>query len=78
MKHIINYSINRIPDDVHIARLTVSDAQHINHVWKHRTPQSLNYIESLLKLNKVSVGIFDRETNEILAWICTNYRYAIA
>lgn len=74
----IQLLIHRIPDDLYAAPLDETYATTIDGVWTHRSPRSLSLIATHLRMNKISIGLFDRETNEMLGWVFTNYRFAIS
>lgn len=66
-----------IPDDVYIAPLNITDAADINSVWPYMTDRSLKYIESVIKLND-GLGVFDKNTNQLLSWVLPHDNFAPA
>lgn len=61
----------RIPDNIYVDDLNVEHAQTINDEWPLKSAHSLNYIKSLILMNG-GIGLFDANTDELLAWVITN------
>lgn len=54
-----------------MGELNLSHAKTINDEWPLKSANSLGYIESIITLNG-GIGLFDKETNELLTWVLTN------
>lgn len=50
-------------------------AECINEGWTEKSPDSLSYTKSLIKLNG-GIGLFDKNTNKLLCWVLTNENLA--
>lgn len=57
-----------VPEDLEMRSLTKSDAKSINSLWPHRFPGSDEYLKNLI-VHNISVGLFKKETNEVVAWV---------
>lgn len=69
---IISHSIS---DEYFFDKLNEHHAATINDSWTYRSDASYNYIRSMLELNG-GLGMFERSTKRILAWILTNDHFA--
>lgn len=65
------FRIHSIPDELYFDALGECHASIINETWAYRCDTSLNYIRSILQLNG-GLGLFEKSTNRILAWILIN------
>lgn len=64
-----------IPDEYFFGVLDEHHATTINDSWMYRNECSYSNIRSLLLLNG-GLGLFEKSTNNILAWILTNDHFA--
>lgn len=74
-----NEAINfdyEIPDNVGIRELGPNDAILIDQNWLYKSRTSQVTVEDLIKLNG-GLGIYERSTKELLAWVLINESYAI-
>lgn len=65
------FCIHSVPDELYFDALDERHADIINETWAYRSDISLNYIRSILQLNG-GLGLFEKSTKRILAWILTN------
>lgn len=66
-----------IPDEVFFSELSEHHATIINESWAYRNnTTSCNYIRSLIQLNG-GLGVFEKSTKRILAWMLVNDHFAL-
>jgi ribosomal protein S18 acetylase RimI-like enzyme len=56
-----------VPEGLEIRSLSVDNTDKINSVWPHASPGSEKFIAYCIE-NNVNVGLYDKNTNELLAW----------
>lgn len=64
VKHLITF---RKRDDVILKPLSVEDANTVNEIWPHRSVNSVEFVKRLI-LTDLTVGAFDKESGELMAW----------
>lgn len=55
-----------VPEDVELRNISLKDGEKMNEVWLYKYPGSVNFINSLIKLNG-GLGIY--KCDEILSWV---------
>lgn len=59
----------RLPDDVYVAPLRPEHATLIDREWPHRSAKSEAFIRTILTLNDDGIGLFEKNTDQLLSWV---------
>lgn len=59
-----------------MAKLKPEHAELINNEWPHRNGKSLHYIKSVITLTDDGIGLFDRNTDQLLCWVFPTESFA--
>lgn len=74
----ITLANDSIPGDVYVTALREEHVLKTNETWNDRNTRSPAYLESLIRLDQLCIGLFERKTDELLCWVYTHYFYAIS
>lgn len=51
-------------------------AELVNNEWPHGTAESLDFVKSIIMLNDDGIGLFDKESHQLLSWVMATEVFA--